>query len=74
MSPLEPGMLVEVWRTKVVSEVCVVEHVRPLVLRPATAWERWGLWFRQRKTKSGEIAAAAEATKAIETAMEKVKE
>lgn len=67
-------MFVEVWRTKIVSEICIIEGVGPLILRRATPWERFKLYFRNRKTKSGEMAAAVEAVDAIAKAKEGVRQ
>jgi hypothetical protein len=70
ISDIPAGTLVEVLRTRIVSEIMVVEHSDPMVLRRATHWERWRYWWRSRRVKANEIAAAAEAIKIIENAKE----
>lgn len=72
MIPIPEGTFVEVWRTKIVSEIAVVECSDPLILRKATALERFRLWFRIRRARAGEISAAVEAIGAIEKAKERV--
>ena len=71
MIDIPVGTMVEVFRTKLVSEIAVVECSNPLILRRATALERFKCWFRTRKIKSGEIAAACEAIDAIDKAKER---
>lgn len=73
MIPVEPlavGTFVEVWRSKIVSEVCVVTNSEPLILRKASPFERVKLWFKTSRTKKGELAAAYEAVDAIRKAKE----
>lgn len=64
---LEPGTLVEVLRTKLVHEICVVDSVvgSALILRKANCWERWRWWFKSRRASVGEMAAAAESNEVI---------
>lgn len=69
---LPVGTFVEVWRTRLVSEVCVVEHSDPLVLRKASAFERIKLWFKTRPPRKGELGAAYEAADIIRRAKEGV--
>lgn len=68
---LPVGTLVEVLRSKLVGEICVVTNESPLILRPATAWERMRWWYKSRRAKAGELSAAAEAIAAIESAKER---
>ena len=71
MIDLPVGTMVEVYRTKIVSEIAVVECSNPLILRRATAFERFKCFFRHKRIKSGEIAAAVEAIDAIDKAKER---
>lgn len=71
MIRLEVGTLVEVLRTKIVSEVCVVDCSDPLILRSATYFERWRFWWKMRRVSAHEIAAAAESNSVIERARTK---
>lgn len=70
MTEIPVGTMVEVFRTKLVSEIAIVECSHPLILRRATAFERFRAYFKQRRMKAGEIAAACEAVEAIDKARE----
>lgn len=65
---LAPGTFVEVFWTKAVSEICIVEAEEPLKLRPATAWERLAHVFRKHKAEPEEFSAAVDAIRLIEAA------
>lgn len=51
-----------------VTEIAVVICSKPLLLRKATAYEKFMYWFKVRRSKAGEIVAAVEAVEAIERA------
>jgi hypothetical protein len=76
ISALDPGTLVEVVRTRLVSEVMVIESVigPAVVLRKATYYERWRFWWRSRRQTANEISAAAESNIVIERAKSATKE
>jgi hypothetical protein len=63
---LPAGTLVEVTRARYFTEIMVVERETPLILRPATAWERFRYWWHARRTGAAEMAAAVDAVHEIE--------
>lgn len=71
MRDLPVGTYVEIVRTRLVSQVCIVTCSDPLILRPANPIERFRCWWLTRKVRAGEVAAASEAVEAIERAKEK---
>lgn len=66
MTVLPAGTLVEVTRARYFTEIMVLEQDCPIILRKATAWERFRYWWNSRHTASAEIAAAVDAVNEIE--------
>lgn len=71
MRDLPVGTFVEILRTRLVSQVCIVTCSEPLILKPASPMDRFRYWWKSRAYKSCEMAAAQEAVNAIERAKEK---
>lgn len=65
---LKDGTLIEVLRSRAVSEVLVVQGDVDVPLRRATYWERWRFWWRTKRQSMHEVGAAIEAGQVIEKA------
>lgn len=71
---LPVGTYVEVWRTRIVKEICVVECSDPLLLRRASMFERIRAWFKNRPPRKGELGAAYEAADLIRRTKEGIRQ
>lgn len=65
---LREGTMVEVLRSRALSQVMVVTKTADVPLRAATYWERFRFWWRAKRQTSTDIGAAIEAGHAIEKA------
>jgi hypothetical protein len=65
---LPAGTMVEVARTRGVSEVMVMERAAKVPLRSATAWERFRFWWGMRRQSVESMSAATAAIFAINRA------
>lgn len=68
MIHLPEGTMLEVLRTRAVSQVMVLTRDANLPLRSATYWERFRFWWRTRRQTPNDIGAALETARAIEKA------
>lgn len=68
MIDLPEGTMVEVMRSRTVSEIMVLEKDAKLPLRRASSWERFRFFWRMKRRTANEISAAAEAILTIDRA------
>ena len=73
MIDLPQGTMIEVLRSRTVSDIMVLEQDAKIPLRPATGWERFRFLWRMRRQTTEQIGAAAEAIFTISRAKGKTK-